>query len=134
MTTLMGYSDARSLGSVSEAHTRGRAATVALWVLQIGAALMFLFAGTSKLLGVAVMVQLFEAVGIGQWFRYLTGTVEVISALLLLVPSLAFFGAVALTATMIGAIVTHVFVVGGNAMPAIVLLVVAGAVAWMRRP
>jgi putative oxidoreductase len=53
---------------------------------------------------------------------------------LLLAPSLAFFGGVVLAATMIGAIVTHVFVVGGNPAPAIVLLGVTGAVAWMRRP
>jgi uncharacterized membrane protein YphA (DoxX/SURF4 family) len=134
MTTLTGYSDARSLPSASERRTRGRAATIALWLLQAGAAGLFLFAGTSKLLGVAVMVQMFEAIGLGPWFRYFTGAIEVVSALLLLVPSLAFFGAAALTATMIGAIVTHLFVVGGNPAPAIVLLGVTSAVAWMRRP
>jgi putative oxidoreductase len=134
MTTLTGYSDARSLRTTGDPLTRGRAATIALWTLQVAAALLFLFAGTSKLLGVAVMVQMFEAIGLGQWFRYVTGVIEVASAVLLLVPSLAFFGGAALAATMIGAIVTHVFVVGGNPAPAIVLLGVTGAVAWMRRP
>jgi uncharacterized membrane protein YphA (DoxX/SURF4 family) len=134
MTTLTGYSDARSLRSTSEPRTRGRAATIALWLLQVGAAGLFLFAGTSKLVGIAVMVQMFEAIGLGQWFRYLTGAIEVVSALLLLVPSLAFFGAVALMSTMIGAIVTHLFVVGGSPAAAIVLLGVTSAVAWTRRP
>jgi putative oxidoreductase len=135
MTTLMGYSDARSLGNTSEPRTRGRVATIAVWILQVAAATLFLFAGASKLLGVAVMVQLFHATGLGQWFRYVTGAIEeVVSAILILSPSLAFVGAVALAATMIGAIVTHLFVVGGSALPAIVLLLVTIAVAWMRRP
>jgi uncharacterized membrane protein YphA (DoxX/SURF4 family) len=134
MTTLMGYSDAQSLGNTSEPRTRGVVATLAVWILQVAAATLFLFVGGSKLLGAAVMVQLFHAIGLGQWFRYVTGAIEVVSAILLLSPSLAFVGAVALAATMIGAIVTHLFVVGGNALPAIVLLVVTSAVAWIRRP
>ena len=68
------------------------------------------------------MVALFDAIGIGQWFRYVTGLIEVGSAIALLVPSIAVFGALALVATMVGAIVTHLFIVGGSpAMPAILL-------------
>lgn len=65
---------------------------------------MFLLAGGSKLAGVPAMVALFDAVGVGQWFRYVTGLIEVSSAVALLVPSLAPFGALALVVTMIGAI------------------------------
>jgi uncharacterized membrane protein len=32
------------------------------------------------------MVGLFDAIGIGQWFRYLTGGLEVLGAVALLVP------------------------------------------------
>jgi len=79
------------------------------------------------------MVALFDAIGVGQWFRYVTGLIEVSSAIALLVPSLAVFGAVALLATMLGAVATHLFVVGGSpAMPAILLLG-AAAVVWARR-
>jgi uncharacterized membrane protein YphA (DoxX/SURF4 family) len=93
---------------------------------------MFLLAGSSKLLGAAAMVGLFDAIGIGQWFRYLTGFIEVGSACALLVPSLAVFGALALVATMVGAIATHLFIVGGSpALPAILLLGSA-VVAWAR--
>lgn len=47
----------------------------------------------------------------------MTGAIEMVSAIALLIPSLAFYGAVALAATMIGAIFTHlVIVVGGPAM------------------
>ena len=107
--------------------------TYALWFAQIAAAGMFLVAGGSKLAGVPAMVQLFDAVGIGQWFRYLTGTIEVVSAILLLVPSLAVVGALVLVPTMAGAVLTHLFIVGGNPAPAIVLLAVVAAIAWARR-
>ena len=111
----------------------GRAGLIALWVVQVALAGMFLLAGGSKLLGAPAMVGLFDAIGIGQWFRYLTGLIEVGSALALLVPSFAVFGALVLVATMVGAIVTHLFIVGGSpAMPAI-LLVGSAAVVWTRR-
>jgi putative oxidoreductase len=114
---------------VRSAHS-GR---IALWVLQIALAGMFLLAGGSKLLGAAPMVALFDAIGIGQWFRYVTGAIEVSSAVALLVPSLAVFGASALVATMIGAIVTHLFIVGGSPAMPVILLVGSATVLWTRR-
>ena len=112
---------------------RSRAGLIGLWVAQIALAILFLLAGGSKLAGAPETVTLFEAIGIGQWFRYVTGLIEVGSAIALFVPSLAVFGAVALVATMLGAIATHVFVVGGSpAVPAVVLLA-ALLVVWARR-
>jgi putative oxidoreductase len=120
---------------VIEGHTvtssRGR--TVALWMAQIALAAIFTLSGASKLAGAAQMVQLFDAIGIGQWFRYVTGLIEVGSAVLLLIPSLAFIGAVSLALTMVGAIFTHIFVVGGNPAGPMVLLTATMAVAWIRR-
>jgi putative oxidoreductase len=112
---------------------RARTGRIALWALQIGLAGMFLLAGGSKLLGDPAMVGLFDAIGIGQWFRYLTGLIEVGSALALLVPSFAVFGALALVATMVGAVVVHLFILGVSpALPAILLLGSVGVV-WVRR-
>src|SRR5437899_3210412 len=88
---------------------RGRAALIALWSLQVALAGMFLLAGGSKLFGAQAMVALFNAVGIGQWFRYVTGLIEVGSAVALLVPALAVFGASALVPTMVGAVLTELF-------------------------
>jgi uncharacterized membrane protein YphA (DoxX/SURF4 family) len=113
--------------------SRGRVGAVGLWVLQIGAAGMFLMAAPAKLLGDPAVVQAFDAIGIGQWFRYLTGLIEVSGAVLLLVPSLAFYAALALATTMIGAVAAHLFVLGGSAAPALVLLVVTATIAWARR-
>jgi uncharacterized membrane protein YphA (DoxX/SURF4 family) len=115
-------------------RTPGKAVTIIAWTLQILCAAMFFFAGGSKLVGVPMMVQMFDAVGVGQWFRYVTGGIEVISAALLLVPSLAFFGALLLAATMIGAVITHLFVIGGNPAAPIGLLAATSTIAWLRRP
>ena len=123
---------APSLTHTSPVH-QGRIGHIALWIVQVALAGMFLLAGSSKLFGAAAMVGLFDAIGIGQWFRYLTGLIEVGSAVALLVPSFAVFGALALVPTMIGAVATHLFIVGGSpGMPVILLLGSAG-VLWARR-
>ena len=106
---------------------------VVQWVLQIGAAGMFLMVGFLKLSGNAQLVGLFQAIGLGQWFRYLTGTLEVAGAFLLLIPRTSGLGALMLAGVMLGAVVTHVFIVGGSPFMAIVLLVVTSLVAWGRR-
>jgi putative oxidoreductase len=112
---------------------RGRASLIALWVTQIALAVMFLMAGGSKLAGVPAMVSLFDTLGLGQWFRYVTGVVEVTSAIALLVPSAAIFGALLLIPTMLGAIFANVFVAHASPVMPLVLLLAAAAVAWARR-
>ena len=79
------------------------------------------------------MVEMFDRIGVGQWFRYLTGVIEVLGAILLLVPRFCGAGALLLTATMIGAVLTHLFVIGGSPVMPIILLLVAGIIAWGRR-
>ena len=106
---------------------------VGLWILQIGAAGMFLMVGFFKLSGDPRMVELFDAIGFGQWFRYVTGSLEVLGAVLLLMPRTSGLGALMLAGVMAAAVVTHLFVVGGSPLPAIILLVVTGVVAWGRR-
>ena len=106
---------------------------VVLWAGQFLLAAAFLMAGGSKLAGVPDMVTMFNAVGIGQWYRYLTATIEVGSAIALLVPSLAPYGALALVATLTGAVFTHLFILGGSPLPALVLGAGAAAIAWARR-
>jgi uncharacterized membrane protein YphA (DoxX/SURF4 family) len=112
---------------------RWRVALVALWLTQIALAGMFLLSGGLKLTGAPQLVALFDSIGIGQWFRYVTGSIEVVSAVALLVPSWAAFGAVLLIPTMVGAVATHLFIVGGSAAPATILLIGSLAIAWARR-
>jgi putative oxidoreductase len=120
-------------GTQSASGSTGKIVNIALWVLQIAAAGMFLMVGFLKLSGDAQLVGLFEAIGIGQWFRYLTGTLEVAGAILLLIPRTSGLGALLLAGVMACAVVTHVFIVGGSPLMAIILLVVTAGVAWGRR-
>jgi hypothetical protein len=89
-------------GTVAQSPRRSRALMGVLWTLQILSAAMFLFAGSLKLTGAPEMVQTFGAIGLGQWFRYVTGGIEVVSAVLLLIPATAAYGAAALAVTMGG--------------------------------
>src|ERR1700741_1180612 len=123
---------APSLAQASSVRS-GRAGLITLWVVQIALAGMFLLAGGSKLLGAPAMVTLFHTIGVGQWFRYVTGMIEVGSAIALLVPSIAVYGALALVPTMIGAVATELFIVGDSAIPPAVLLLGAVGVVWARR-
>ena len=103
------------------------------WGLRILAAVVFLAAGSAKLAGVPMMVGIFDQIGIGQWFRVVTGLVEVAGAIAIIVPASAAFGGLLLAATMFFGLLTHLFVIGGNPVPAIVLLVITAAVAWLHR-
>ncbi|WP_264968754.1 DoxX family protein [Klebsiella variicola] len=101
--------------------------------LRLLAAAAFLSAGGAKLAGVPMMVAIFEHIGLGQWFRIVTGLVEVISAIALLIPSFAGLGGLVLAITMCFAILTHLFVIGGDPLPAIVLLLITAGIAWLNR-
>ena len=114
------------------ASSKGRLIT--LWTLSGLVALAFLGAGGAKLAGTAVMVELFAKVGLGQWFRYFTGLLEVVGAIGLLMSRYAFYAAVLLAIVMVGAIIAHVTVLGGSPAPAVVLLVLSGIIAYLRKP
>jgi len=118
--------------TLTQTTTRSRGLRALIWTFQILSAAMFLFSGTLKLTGAPMMVEMFSAIGLGQWFRYFTGSLEVISAVLLLVPSLAMFGALALAVTMVGAVLTHLFIIGGSPVVPIALLAATSTIAWVR--
>ena len=120
-------------GTQSASGSTAKIVNVVLWLLQIGAAGMFLMVGFLKLSGNPQLVGLFEAIGLGQWFRYLTGTLEVGGAILLLIPRTSGLGALILVGVMAGAVVTHLFIVGGSPLMALILLVITGIVAFGRR-
>jgi len=105
-----------------------------VWGLRILLALAFGAAGAAKLAGAPQMVQVFEAIGFGQWFRYVTGVVEVGGAVLLLVPATGFIGGLLMTVTMAFAIATHLVLIGGSPAPAIVLALLSAFVTWRLRP
>lgn len=105
-----------------------------LWTLRILLAAAFIAAGGAKLAGVPEMVDMFDKIGLGQGFRYITGAVEVAGGLALLVSAAAGLAGAALAATMLVAVGVHLIVIGGSPLPAIVLGALSGFVAWQLRP
>ena len=85
--------------------------TWTLRILQTLLGLMFLGSGGSKLAGAPDMVDDFDRFRYPQWFRVITGAVEVGGALGLLLgfarPALAPLAGALLAVTMTGAVVTH---------------------------
>ena len=118
--------------ALGEVARPAKGLNIVLWILQILAAATFFLAGGSKLAGVAPMVEMFDRIGLGQWFRYLTGGLEVTGAILLLIPGTVVPGGALLVVTMVGAIATHLFILGGSPVPPIVLFVMVGTVTWYR--
>ncbi|MFB3166942.1 DoxX family protein [Neobacillus sp. 179-C4.2 HS] len=85
---------------------------VLTYVLQGILALMFLMAGFGKVTGSKMHVEAFTHWRLPQWFRVVTGLVELAGAVLLIVgywvPASAMAGALLLAVTGIGGILTHV--------------------------
>jgi putative oxidoreductase len=106
---------------------------IGAWALQGLVAAAFLAAGSAKLAGIPFMVDLFQQIGLGQWFRVVTGAVEVTGAVALLIPGLASIGALWLGGTMVGAVATHLFVLHTSPVPAIVLGLLNTAILYLRR-
>lgn len=84
------------------------------WILRGGVALMFLLFGIDKFPSQpgTSWVRFFDQVGIGQWFRYFTGIVEIAGALLVLIPHTARWGLALLAATMASAALIVTFRLG----------------------
>lgn len=97
---------------------------VAVSSLTITVATAFLAAGSAKLFGANRAIAMFDEIGFGQWFRYLTGLVEVTGAVLLLIPRMSFWGALSLSLIMIGAVLIHLFLLGGSPSIALILLLI----------
>jgi uncharacterized membrane protein YphA (DoxX/SURF4 family) len=106
------------------------------WILAVFLALVFALAGGIKLVGAPAMVQEFAQIGIGQWFRFLTGTLEVAGAVGLLIPRFRFWAALLIATIMFCATAINLWVlhVPGLARVTAVLIALALVLGWLRRP
>jgi uncharacterized membrane protein len=107
---------------------------VAGWILAIFLAVVF--AGGIKLIGAPAMVQEFAQIGFGQWFRFVTGILEVAGAVGLLLPRFRFWAALLIATIMFCATGINIWVlhVPGLARVTAVLMTLALVVGWLRRP
>jgi len=114
--------------------TPAKVGNIALWVLQIALAAAFILNfGPGKLLGSEQAVQTFADIGVGQWLRYLTGTLEIAGGIGLLIPRLSGLAALGLAGVMSGAVLAEVFLLDADVLVPLILLVAVAAVAWFRR-
>jgi uncharacterized membrane protein YphA (DoxX/SURF4 family) len=77
------------------------------WVLSVLLALTFFSMGVEKLMDEPMMAGLFSLFGYPPWSMTLVGAVEIVGAVLVLVPRLAHVGAFLLGCIMVGAIFSH---------------------------
>jgi uncharacterized membrane protein YphA (DoxX/SURF4 family) len=98
--------------------------------------LFFIMAGGKKLLGQEAQIDSFFRWGYPLWFLYLIGAIELVGGICLLIPQVRFFAVLVLSATMVGAFMTHLRAGEMAAVPVpLVLLVLLLILAWtMRRP
>lgn len=86
--------------------------TILTWILQGLLALMFVMAGVQKIAGSKMHTEAFKKWGYPQWFRVVTGIVELGAAVLLILGfwnvTAALIGAAILVAVGIGGVMTHI--------------------------
>jgi len=84
-------------------ETRGRQDVLISWILRLAVAGVFLSVGAGKFDADSHWVKLFNQIGLGDWFRYLTGILQVTGAVLVVVPRTFPIGIGILACTMLGA-------------------------------
>lgn len=82
------------------------------WALRIVAAIILLQTLYFKFTGQPESVELFSKLGVEPWGRIGTGIIELIASVLLLVPATAIIGAILGVGLMLGAIFSHLLVIG----------------------
>ena len=80
---------------------------IAVWVISVLLAGLYLVAGLPKVMGAEQPVQGFRDWGFSDGFRLFIGFAEIAGGIALLVPALATWSALGLAAIMVGAVYTH---------------------------
>ncbi|WP_141604551.1 DoxX family protein [Terrilactibacillus laevilacticus] len=107
-------------------------------ILQIILGIMFTFLGVTALAGAKKALENFEHLKLPNWFRIITGFVQLIGAICMivgiLVPRLAAFGGLWLTVTMIFGAFLHLRIKApiSTAVPAIVIGIISFVVFLLR--
>ena len=109
-----------------------RTGLILVELVELTLAAVFFLVGGAKLIGRPDMVRLFHDIGIGQWFRYVTGTIEVTGALLLIIPFLSGAAAIGLGAVMIVASLVELLVLHRPPFAALACLSAHTLIAWRR--
>lgn len=82
------------------------------WILRITAAVILLQTLYFKFTGAEESIYIFTALGVEPYGRIATGILELITAILILIPGTIFLGALLGSGIMVGAIFSHLFILG----------------------
>ncbi|OYU68228.1 MAG: DoxX family protein [Cytophagaceae bacterium BCCC1] len=82
------------------------------WIFRAAAAIILLQTLYFKFTGHPESVELFTKLGVEPWGRVGTGVIELITGVLLLIPASAFIGGFLAMGLMVGAILSHLTVIG----------------------
>ncbi|MGA5821509.1 DoxX family protein [Kitasatospora sp. NPDC094028] len=123
------------MSSTVIAMKSSKAVVRSVWTLRILLALFFALASAlPKLLALPAATTVFDAIGWGHWFMYLTGLVELAGAVGLLVGRLAGPAATALIVFLAFAFVAQLTAMHGeNAGTPFLFMVPLAVIAWNRR-
>ena len=125
---------ARAADAAQAEEDTPRWESVLTWMAQITLAWMLFSGGAAMFLNDLGMMETFSNIGYGQGIRSVVAAVELGAGLALLLPATAIIGALVASPTLLAAIGVHVFLLGDSPAVAAVLLVLAVAIAWIRRP
>jgi uncharacterized membrane protein YphA (DoxX/SURF4 family) len=109
---------------LSTGEPRTRQDVMITWILRVAVAVLFLGIGRDKFDPHSMWPALFDRIGLGQWFRYATGVLQIAGAVLLVVPRTFLMGIVLLACMMAGAAaiwIARLREPGNAVIPAVVL-------------
>jgi uncharacterized membrane protein YphA (DoxX/SURF4 family) len=85
---------------------------IILWIIKLTAVIILLQTLYFKFTGAEESVYIFQTLGIEPFGRIGSGVVELIASILILIPRTTLLGALLGLGTMLGAIFSHIFVLG----------------------
>jgi len=86
--------------------------TIFSWILRLTAAVILLQTLFFKFTGASESVYIFTKVGAEPWGRFGSGAIELVAAILLLMPRFTWLGSVLAMGMMAGAIMSHLTILG----------------------
>ncbi|NDB67348.1 MAG: DoxX family membrane protein [Methylocystaceae bacterium] len=106
---------------------------LALWLLRLSVAFVFLYAAMLKVSGNERMIEEFELLGLGHWFRYAVALIEALGSILLLVPILSWLGVIILIFVDAGALVAQLMVLHNNVVHIFIIALFLVAIPNLQR-
>jgi putative oxidoreductase len=112
-------------------QTAGKARHIIIWILRILLGVAFLGIGIEKVTGTMGTIPFFDAIGWGQWFRYVTGVWDIVGAVLIFMPRRTSLGALMIMCSVgLGTYLCYAKALFNPMFP-LVMTLLAAVLAWL---